>query len=176
MLEPAKGSRALERPSVRRDQAFDGSHRSPTQRWFWPQQVAVPQQVWFPPQQNVPQQVWPGLQAAFPQHVCFGFLQDAPGPVPQHSWSPGQLPFPQHVLSTGTQKFGEPVVQHFCLGGQVPPGEQAACAPARVDPTVPTMAATSAPPSSLSARRRGTGLARMRAASSNKSSRIIRSS
>src|SRR5205814_8389683 len=85
------------------------------------------------------------------------------GPAPAQPRFPPQLYFPHHIRSPATQKCGIPIHRHLCH-------RDLHSFPTRrssdlVDPTVPTMAATSAPPSSLSARRRGMELARIRARS-----------
>jgi hypothetical protein len=129
------------------------------------------------PQQNPPdgaqnveppgpvQQVWPALHEELPQHVFPALMQnfEPPGPV-QHVCPALHEELPQHNLPAAIQKFPG---QQVWVGLQA--GEQlAASAGVGLSPKVLRIPPASALPNNLRALRRGTGLARMRATSSNR--------
>lgn len=118
-------------------------------------------------------------QKVLPQHVCPFVARNGADPVVQQMWLESQPKLPQQDFGDVAQNGAVPVVQQVIpleqvvlphlvgfVTGEAGATNAAACALARLTPNVPRIPPASAPPTSLSACRRGMGLATMRATSS----------
>jgi hypothetical protein len=129
----------------------------------------------------VVQQTWPDVQEVFPQQVFPFGAQNGVVLVLQQTWVLEQEVLPQQLLPLVAQNGVALVVQHnwleeeqhslpvpHCTVPLAQPGFELACAAAGLTPSAARIPPARAPLTSLSAWRRGIGLARIRATLSSK--------